>query len=152
MRFGMFFRFFSGVADFSQMPLGELDKSAEGFSRLRRQHRSVIFGGLFGGVVGFIFGIISAVTMITQPRGNNEGIGFVIFAVVVMMAFGILSGAGWVFTFLPANYFLSAAGARYMGMIGTKRVGVARFVSLIMGVLGVGACVGTIVCIVTGHF
>ena len=73
------------------------------------------------------------------------------FSAIVMIALGIVGGAGWVCAFLPTSFFQSPAGALWLRMVGTTNLGVARFMSVLAGLVGIGACIGLLICIATGH-
>jgi hypothetical protein len=90
---------------------------------------------------------------LSPPAGGMApgDLGLLVFAPLVMLVLGIISGAGWVCTFLPRSFFETPAGALWLRTVGTTNVASARFISCFMGLLGIGACVGLIACIATGH-
>ena len=84
--------------------------------------------------MGVVLGLIFAVAALCGPA-PQEGTGKVLLAPLLFGAAGCLFGAAVGCLFAPGDFLAGPIGRKWMDMIGTKNVVVARIVCLIFGLV-----------------
>jgi hypothetical protein len=146
MRIGPIFRlfqFFSGARDYAQTDSESLKQLGTDAPRHQTYHRVIVVCGILGAVLGLIGGIIGAVASSkSPPAGGTPDDAFVITLLPVFMAAaGLLAGAAWAAVFSPQAFLTGPLGSKWLKLVGTRNVAVARTISLVVALLGTALCV-----------
>ena len=135
------FRFFQGAADYASPEADAVGKAGESADRHVSQHgRIASLGGLFG-ALGAVLGLIFA-GMAPGDPASGKGTGEVLLAPLLFGAAGCLFGAAIGCLFAPRDFLAGPLGRKWMEMIGTKNVVVARMVCLLFGLVVAAPVVG----------
>ena len=97
-------------------------------------HRRIIAMSGFGAVVGAIAGIVMSVLMSGTPQAERDLKLLLLFPIIVAVV-GTLIGTSISCLIAPEEFLRGPVGSKWMQLIGTKSVLVARIVCLIIGVI-----------------
>jgi hypothetical protein len=150
MRVGPLFRlfeFFSGARDYARTDHEAVKKNGVDAPRHQLYHRVIVTCGVLGGILGFVGGVIGAfVSLKHHPvDGRTDDLYITILSPVLTAAAGMLSGVSWACTAAPGSFLNGPLGTKWMGLIGTKNLTVARFVAFVIAVLGTAVCVAVVI-------
>jgi hypothetical protein len=116
------------------IPTRTVEQAGESAPRYLTYHRRIVASGILGGVIGVISGIVGAVFAAQEPRAGKEPHMVLLFPVITCIA-GLIIGACLACMFAPREFLTGPFGQKWMRLIGTEKVFVARFVCFTLGVL-----------------
>lgn len=117
-------------------------------------HRTLVRAGKAGAVIGALFGIWVGYELYLHPDkpdfdGRSIMMTFV-FAPLMMVAAGMLSGVSWAGLFMPGTFFSSSIGAHWMKLCGTKGAKSTRLTAAITALLATGIFIFFPICVWLG--
>jgi hypothetical protein len=134
MAVGQFFEFLRSATTYVHPDTDALEQAGGAAPRYLTYHRRIVAVGILGGVIGVIAGIVGAVFVAQEPRAGKEPHMVLLFPVITCVA-GLLIAASLACLFAPREFLTGPLGQKWMRLIGTERVFVARVVCFILGVL-----------------
>lgn len=126
--FKMLYEFYSNVEDFV--------KSDTAGTGGRYQHIVIAAGGLWG----VIMALISLVILVCYAKPQAFRLGYLLSPAILFMI-GAIAGVSVTCTVAPRSFLSGPAGRKWMKLIGTERVVVARLVCGCLSILFVGLLV-----------
>jgi hypothetical protein len=115
-----------------------------------RYHRLLVSAGKVGAAIGALAGVWVGYELYMHPDGSNRDAGSmmmaVVFAPLMMVAAGLLSGVSWVGLFAPNAFLRSRIGRHWMKLCGTKSAVAARIVAALTSLLTSGLFVFFPIC------
>ena len=128
------FDFYAKAGDYATPDPSALARAGESGRRHSGYHKRIVLVSCIFGVLGAVPGIIFLVVAAGVAKAGNDLIGL-LFAPFMFGAAGLLFGVAVACLFAPRDFLTGPLGEKWMKLIGTKSVLVARIVCLIFGLI-----------------
>jgi hypothetical protein len=141
MSFFRIFRFFQEASTYTEPDQAALQDAGIDVDRHADYHRSIVrVSGVFG-AIGFALGVVGLILFLTSANPGQMQIGMVLMPLVFAIP-GLLFGVALSCLFAPRGFLLGPIGNRWMELIGTRNVTVARLVCCLVALVFGGAALG----------
>ena len=144
MPFIQWIRFLQQTAAYVVTDADEVQQAGEAGKRHVAYHKRIVLMSVLLGALGLMIGI--ALSLFGVTHGMDSRNWPVLVATPVLMGLaGSVLGISMACLFAPNEFLTGPVGRRWMSLIGTKSVGVARAACFILGLMLVAPCVGVVV-------
>ncbi len=135
------FEFFNAAGQFSKPDPSAIEQAGETGQHHANYHKKIVLISCVCGAVGVLGGLaLSYFTAADAQTGRDFRV--VIMGPILFGAAGLLLGVALACLFAPREFLTGPLGQKWMTLIGTSNVFVARIVCLILGLMIVAPFVG----------
>jgi hypothetical protein len=126
--------FYRTAVEYAEPDSAALEQAGESGAIHAAYHRRIVQVSCWFGVIGTVLGVVLALVMVGQARSGKDLKG-VLLAPFVFGAAGLLFGTALACLFAPRAFLTGPLGAKWMKLIGTDNVVVARLACAAFGLV-----------------
>jgi hypothetical protein len=134
MRTRMLMEFLRSAMGFATIDADAIEEAGESASQYTTYHRRIVGVSAIFGCIGALSGIVFIVSEINTQHGQKD-LPMLLFSPVLFGIIGLLLGAAIACLFAPEQFLTGPIGSKWMKLIGTESVLVARLTCFILGVM-----------------